>query len=213
MKEDILYTLMSLLDGITIFMFAFGCFKISFRDYWKEILVTNLVISIGTFLLRNNSFMISVIPLLCLALLIVSLTFYFRITVWSSIKLAVYGFVAQIIAQLIANSIFMVSFNLNYTESLHTHGQWVQLIGDGLLIAITLILQKRRIWFTTMPYDYTFKLKLNKINILSLLISCVIISFLYNIKTIENVYLGLVFWGICLINLMYLDIKKEKSES
>jgi hypothetical protein len=213
MKEDILYTLMSLLDGITIFMFAFGCFKVSFKDYWKEILVTNLVISVGTFLLRNNSFMISVIPLLCLALLIVSLTFYFRITVWSSIKLAVYGFVAQIIAQLIANSIFMVSFKLNYTESLHTHGQWVQLIGDGLLIAITLILQKRRIWFTTMPYDYTFKLKLNKINILSLLISCVIISFLYNVKTIENVYLGLVFWGVCLINLMYLDIKKEKSES
>lgn len=213
MKEDILYTLMSLLDGITIFMFAFGCFKVSLKDYWKEILVTNLVISVGTFLLRDDEMLVNLVPFLCFFLLVASLTFYFRIRIWGSLKLSLYGFVAQIIAQFSVVALFMFASKLSFSEVTDQFGAIVQLIGDGTLIILTLILQKRRVWFTTMSHDYSFKIRLNKINILSMLIAVVIIAFLYNVKSVDNILLALSFWGVCLINLTYIDIKKEKSGS
>ncbi|WP_440110198.1 hypothetical protein [Paenibacillus sp. QZ-Y1] len=211
MIEGILYASMSMLDGISIFMFAFGCFKISFRDYWKEILATNILISIGTFFLRDNELILGFVPVICFMMLVVSLTFYFRIKVWGSIKLGLYGFVAQIISQFTVAAAFMFGYHMGFSEASQIFGFNIQLIGDGLLIALTLMLQKRRVWFTTMSHDYSFRIKLNKINVLSLLISIVIISFMYNIKSVDNIFLTLFFWGVCLLNLMYIDIKKEKS--
>ncbi|WP_336761474.1 hypothetical protein [Paenibacillus sp. USHLN196] len=211
MKNDIVYALMSLMDGVTIFMFAFGCFKISFKDYWKEILVTNLIISIGTFFLKGYETILGFVPVLCFALLVLSLTFYFRIKLWESFKLACYGFVAQIVAQFSVVALFMLSSGLNFTEASSEFGSLVQLLANGFLIVLTLILRHKRIWFSTMSYDYSFKIKLNKINIFSTLIAIVIMALLYNVKTVENIYLTILFWGVCLINLMYIDIKKEKS--
>ncbi|WP_206759566.1 hypothetical protein [Paenibacillus sp. CFBP 13594] len=202
-----------MLDGITIFMFAFGCFKISFKDYWKEILVTNLVISVGTFLLRDEEFLVNLMPFLCFLLLVASLTFYFRIRIWGSLKLSLYGFVAQIIAQFTVVALFMFVSKLTFSGAADQFGTYVQLIGDGALILLTLVLQKRRVWFTTMSHDYNFKIKLTKINILSMVIAVVIIAFLYNIKSVDNILLAITFWAICLINLMYVDIRKEKSGS
>ncbi|PIH59111.1 MULTISPECIES: hypothetical protein [unclassified Paenibacillus] len=212
MKNDLIYALMSLLDGITIFMFAFGCFKVSFRDYWKEILVTNVVISIGTFYMKSNEAISSFIPIICFLLLAISLTFYFRIRPWSSVKLAIYGFGAQFVSQMIIAILIMVASGSGYTYTLENFGMYIQLIGDGFLIALTLILQKRRIWYTTLPYDYTFKIKLNKTNIISCTLGLLAVVILYNVKQIENVYLGLLFWLICLINIIFIDVVKEKSE-
>lgn len=211
MKENMIYTLMSLLDGISIFVFAFACFKVSFRDYWKEIVVTNLLISFGTFFLKESNTLLSFVPLLCFALLVTSFTFYFRITVWSSFKLAAYGFVAQIVTQFGLVALFMLGSKTSFSEASNEFGFYVQLIGDLVLIGLAMIIQKRRIWFTTMSNDYNFRIKINKINIFSVLIGVVIVGFLYNVKSVDNIYLTLLFWGICLLNLLYIDIKKEKS--
>lgn len=212
MKNDLVYALMSLLDGITIFMFAFGCFKVSLKDYWKEILVTNVIISIGTFYLKSNEAMSSFIPIICFILLAISLTFYFRIRPWSSIKLAIYGFGAQFISQMVVAILMMVASGLSYGDTLNSFGILIQLIGDSFLIVLTLILRKRRIWYTTLPYDYTFKIKLNRANVFSITLGLLAVLILYNVKQIENVYLGLFFWLICLINIIFIDVVKEKSE-
>lgn len=212
MKNDLVYALMSLLDGITIFMFAFGCFKVSLKDYWKEILVTNVIISIGTFYLKSNEAMSSFIPIICFILLTISLTFYFRIRPWSGIKLAIYGFGAQFISQMVVAILMMVASGLSYGDTLNSFGILIQLIGDSFLIVLTLILRKRRIWYTTLPYDYTFKIKLNKTNVFSITLGLLAVLILYNVKQIENVYLGLFFWLICLINIIFIDVVKEKSE-
>lgn len=213
MKSDLLYAVMSLMDGITIFIFAFACFKVSFKDYWKEIVVTNVLISIGTFLLRDDEFILGFVPLLCFALLVASLTFYFRIKWWVSLKLALYGFLAQIISQLTVASAFMLIDGSTFNEASGTYGAYIQFIGNVTIVTLTLILRKNRLWFTTMSHDYNFRIKLNKINIFSILVSVVTISLLYNIKSVDNIYLALCFWGVCLLNLMYIDIKKERSGS
>lgn len=213
MKSDLMYALMSLLDGITIFMFAFGCFKVSFKDYWKEILVSNVLISVGTFLMRSNEAISGVIPLICFVLLAVLLTFYFRIRPGSSIKLAIYGFGAQFISQISVAILMMFASGLSYSVTLSSFGFYIQLIGDSMLIVLTLVLQRRRIWYTTMPYDYTFKIKINKTNVISITIGLLAIILLYNVKQIENVYLGLLFWMVCLMNIVFIDVVKEKSES
>lgn len=213
MKSDLIYALMSLFDGISIFMFAFGCFKVSLRDYWKEILVSNILISIGTFLMRSNEVISGVSPFISFMLLVALLTFYFRIRPLSSIKLSIYGFGAQFISQMTVAILLMAASGLSYSNTISSFGSYIQLIGDSVLVILTLVLQRRRIWYTTLPYDYTFKIKINKTNILSITIGLVAIILLYNVKQIENVYLGLLFWMICLINIIFIDVVKEKSES
>ncbi|RPK31808.1 hypothetical protein [Paenibacillus xylanexedens] len=213
MKNDLIYAAMSLMDGITIFMFAFGCFKVSFKDYWKEILVSNVLISIGTFLMRSNEAISGFIPLICFILLVTLLTFYFRIRPWSSVKLSIYGFGAQLISQMLVAIIMMFATSKSYTATIDELGSYIQLIGNSLLIILTLTLQRRRIWYTTMPYDYTFKIKINRTNIISVFIGLLAISLLYNVKQIENIYLGLLFWLICLVNIIFVDVVKEKSEA
>ncbi|PYY28285.1 hypothetical protein PIL02S_03436 [Paenibacillus illinoisensis] len=191
-------------------MLAFGFFKVSLKDYWKEILVTNVIISIGTFLVHTNTTLSSFIPLMCFVLLVASLTFYFRISIWSSIKLAFYGFVSQIVAQLVVTGMFMFSFEKTYRGALDEFGFYVQLVGDLFLIASTLILRKRKMWFTTMPYDYTYKMKLNRINLFSLALAVVMVVSLYNFE-VSNILVAIIFWTICFLNLLFIDIKKERS--
>ncbi|WP_186331656.1 hypothetical protein [Paenibacillus xylanexedens] len=212
MMSDLLYAAMSLMDGITIFMFAFACFKVSFKDYWREIVTTNILISIGTFLLKDNEYILGFVPVICFVSLVASLTFYFRIKWWSSLKLAAYGFAAQIISQLSIASIFMLVEKITFTEASQAYGTFIQLIGNIFIIFLTLILKQKRIWFTTMSHDYNFKIKLNKINMYSILVSILAIALLYNVNSVNNIYLALCFWGVCLLNLMYIDIKKERNE-
>ncbi|PZT57428.1 hypothetical protein [Paenibacillus silvae] len=213
MMSDLLYAVMSLMDGITIFMFAFACFKVNLKDYWKEIVMTNILISIGTFLLKDNEYILGFVPVLCFVSLVASLTFYFRIKWRSSLKLAAYGFAAQIISQLSIALIFMLIDKITFAEASQAYGTFIQLIGNVFIITLTMILKQKRIWFTTMSHDYNFKIKINRINIYSILVSIVIIVLLYNVNSVDNIYLALCFWGICLLNLMYIDIKKERNES
>lgn len=213
MKNDLIYAMMSLLDGITIFMFAFGCFKVSLRDYWKEIVVSNILISVGTFFMRSNETISGFMPLVCFIALTVLLTFYFRIRPWSSIKLGIYGFAAQFVSQITVAILIMFASGNGYKDTVSEFGFYIQLIGDISLVVLTLVLQRRKLWYTTMPYDYTFKIKFTKVNLISIIIGLASVGLLYNVKTIENVYLGLLFWIICLVNIIFIDIVKEKSEA
>ncbi|OMD66778.1 hypothetical protein [Paenibacillus odorifer] len=209
--EALLYIILSMFDGLAIFIFAFGTFKINLKDYWKEIVFTSAIISTGTYFMNEHEAFSSFTPFICLVFLTASLLLYFRISIFSSIRVALVGFVAQIVIQglfvLICTKLFQI--DLSDIQGNRMLGGSIQVISDGTLIGISLMLRKNKRYFTTLPYDYSYYIKFSKINIIILIGSLVVLVMTYNMFNFNNIYVEIVFWLICFINIILFEYVKE----
>lgn len=202
------YILLSILDGIAIFTFSFGSFRVKIKDYWKEILITNIIISIGSYFQKEKEVLSTLTPAINIIILLLALILIFRISLLASLRISVFGFVAQLIFQSIIAIIFMIVTNMRFGEVTNQFGYAVQIIGDLSMISLSLVLQKRKIWFTTLPYSYTYKFKISRLNVVIFITSLVAIL-LMNKSNFDDIYLCLTFWGACFVNLLVAEIKKE----
>ncbi|MWV44899.1 hypothetical protein GRF59_14855 [Paenibacillus sp. HJL G12] len=207
----LVYILFSMIDGMAIFFFAFGFFRIKIVDYWKEIIITNIVISIGTYFYSENIILSNLSPLLNLIIFMAALLFFFRISLFSSFRIAGLGFLAQtlILGLVISVSCLALNINLNELKSNDYIKYPVQVIGDIGTIALSLFLRKKRIWMTNLPYSYSFKFKPSRPNMLIFIATILGIFVISKASSIDNIYTGLLFWLICLINLLFMEVKKE----
>lgn len=204
----LVYILLSMLDGIAIFTFSFGSFRVRIKDYWKEILITNMIISTGAYFQRENELLSNITPVINIIILLLALLFIFRISLLASLRISVFGFVAQLIIQSLVAIVFMLVANIKFNEATTQFGYAVQIIGDVAMIMLSLILQNRKMWFTTLPYRYTYKFRISFLNVL-IFITSILAIILMNKANFNDIYLCLVFWTICFINLLCAEMKKE----
>ncbi|ASA22691.1 hypothetical protein B9T62_18980 [Paenibacillus donghaensis] len=214
MESALLYILFSMIDGLSIFIFAFGSFKVRLRNYWREILLTVLVISIGNYYISTHDSLKDYEPLISITILFLSLILYFRISVFSSLRLTLMGFVGQAVIQgfLIMVTSYVTDIRFNEIKNNDFLRPSLQIISAIILISVTLLLRKLKKHFTTLPNDYTYRIKFTKINNVILLTSACVMLMFINIYNFNNVILEIIFWILCLINIFILETKKEKRD-
>ncbi|OZB98076.1 hypothetical protein [Paenibacillus sp. XY044] len=207
----LVYILFSMLDGIAIFTFSFGFFRLKMMDYWKEIIITNLVISIGTFFYSENNLLSNLSPFINLIIFIAALIFFFRISFFSAFRVAGCGFLAQTVILGLVLSITCLVLNISLNEiKEHDYIKYpLQVIGDIGTVLLSLVLRKKKIWMTNLPYSYSFKFKPSRINVLIFIATIIAALVISRASSINNIYLGLIFWIICFVNLLFMEIKKE----
>lgn len=205
------YILFSMLDGIAIFTFAFGFFRIKLLDYWKEILITNIIISIGTYYYSENTLMSNLSPLINSLVFMVALIFFFRISLFSSFRVTILGFLTQTLVLAFFISVTCIIFNINLADIKGNDyvRYLVQALGDLGTICLSAFLRSKKIWMTNLPYTYSFRFKPSRSNYMIFIASILGFIVVSKASSIENIYLGLLFWMICLMNLLFVEVKKE----
>ncbi|MNH75613.1 hypothetical protein D3C73_278570 [compost metagenome] len=209
--EAFIYILFSVLDGLAIFIFAFNSFRIRLIEYWKEILFTVSVISVGTYLFSESAILKNISPLITIILFIVALIFYFRISLLSALRVTIVGFVAQIALTLVVTSIFCLVANMSFNEVKETTFMRyiLQFSGDFITILVSALLKRKRIWVTNLPYSYTFKFKISRTNLVLIFTSIIVTVFISNIGIFNNIFISAVLWLLIAINISLFEVRKE----
>lgn len=157
MLDALVYIMFSMVDGLAIIIFAFGSFKIDLKTYWKEILISSAVISVCNFFLSRHDTLSNYSPILSMTLMFIFLLFLFRISVLSSVRITVIGFVAQTPTQgiMIYATSLLIGKNLETIKSDDFLRSALQLISGIALVYISVLLRKNRkyflFWFKQAP--------------------------------------------------------------
>lgn len=213
MIDALVYIVFAIIEGLIIVFFSFGLFRIDVRDYWKEILVTVSTISAATYYYSQNEVLSQYSPFLNIIALFVAMVIVFRISLLYSLYISVTGFAALIFIQFALTTVTNPIFNLSLEEinSIDWLRYSFQATSDLLLLAVSMILRKKRLWFTSVPYSSDLSFKLSKSNLLVLLSSVLAIILSSATLKLDNVLAGTMLSLICLSTLIYIGIQREKS--
>ncbi|WP_311078194.1 hypothetical protein [Paenibacillus polymyxa] len=206
--EMVKYIIFSMLDGIAIFTFGFGMYQVKLRDYWIQLIIASLCISVGTYLYKNYGLPTNITPVVNILFMILFLIVLFRISLLSSLRISGIAFLSQLIIQGLVAVILMFIMKRPFDFIANTYGEMVQLVGDILMVIISLYLRKRALWFTTLPYQYSIKFKLNISNTLLFIASIFGISVM-SVSIFRNIIWSLLFWMICFVFLIVIEYRKE----
>ncbi|QWU14341.1 hypothetical protein SAMN04487895_101643 [Paenibacillus sophorae] len=211
MGSALVYILFSMIDGVSILTFAFGSFKVDLKSYWKEIFLTAFIISTGNYFLSQHDNFQNYTSVFSLILLFLSLLFYFRISVFSSIRLTIIGFVSQAIIQLVLVLITTMVIHTNISEIQENDFLrcLLQIISGSIMILSSVLMRRKRLYFTTLPYDYSYKIKFTKVNTILILSSIVVVIMFLNISRFNNIIVEILFWILCIFNIYVLETKKQ----
>ncbi|MEC4565422.1 hypothetical protein L8C07_05645 [Paenibacillus sp. CMAA1739] len=206
--ETIKYIILSMFDGVAIFTFGFGMYQVKLFEYWIQFVVASLCISVATYLYRDYGLPENFAPIVNIGLMIVFLISLFKISLLSSLRISGISFLFSFIAQTIVAVLFMVSTSKSLDSTLFTYGYIVQIAGDSIVIFTSLYLRKKSIWFTTLPYQYSLKFKLNFSNITLFIASILGVTFMSK-SIFNNIYISGLFWLAIFVIMIIIEFRKE----
>ncbi|KAF6565385.1 hypothetical protein G9G63_09515 [Paenibacillus sp. EKM202P] len=206
--ETAKYIIFSMLDGLAIFIFGFGMYSIKLRDYWIQFIVSSLCISVGTFLYVEYDLPNRIAPIANLLLLIIFLVILFKLSPLSSLRISGISFLVQMILQTLTALVLASTLNIDFFTTTKDYGMLIQFLGDTIMILISLALRKRSVFFTTLPYQYTLKFKINFSNVVLFIISLIGVSVMTK-PTFDNMTISVVFWIIIFVSLILIERRKE----
>lgn len=209
--NSIIYVIASIIEGFSIFFFAFGLFRVSIREYWREVVLTTLIISLTTYFYKDHALLSSISPVLNILLMIFFLFILFKLPLLHSVYIVVTSFVVMLAVQGLSVAIVNLVFHvgLAYIREIDLLRYTFQLSTDFVIFLVSLILRRFNIWFTFVPYHRTIRFKVSTIN-LSLLVSSLIgIAIMFSAFRIDNIVAGSIFWIIYSLCLLLVGYKKE----
>ncbi|MBX4152243.1 hypothetical protein [Paenibacillus lautus] len=211
MFEALLYIIASCIEGVAFFIITFGLFRINLSEYIKELIVTILVVSLGTFLLSEHQVAAQFIPLINLTILIIFLIFFFKVSLPHTILIMVSGYIACMVIQwgLIKFSEMATGINLVDIKSSIGLRTTFQFLSSALIIAISVILRKSKLWFTFVPYSTSLSFKMSRNNIIILTTATTILFIFGNTLKYSSTIFGFSIWLISLISLLIISIRRE----
>ncbi|MBT2759908.1 hypothetical protein [Paenibacillus sp. ISL-20] len=211
MFEAFIYILASCLEGVAFFVIAFGLFRIRIAEYIKEVIITIVVVSLGTFLLSDHQLVAQFIPFINLITLIIFLIFFFRVSVPHTILIVVSGYIACMILQwgLIKVIDLVAGVNLMDIQNSISLRTFVQILNSTLIIIISMILRKFSLWFTFVPYSTSINFKMTKHNLTLLLVATTILFVFGMTLKYSSLFFGFTIWIICLTTLMAISLRRE----
>lgn len=211
MTEALVYIAFSVFEGFTVFFFAFGLFRISLQDYWKEVLIAIISISLGTYFYSEYDSLSVMSPLFNMTAMILFLTFLFRMSLLHSFYIVSTSFVTLFVLQGIALSTIgtLAGLTLETIKETDILRYTFQLTTDISLFGLSVLLRKQGWWFTFVPYHSKLIFKMNISNLSILFASILGIAATGMVFNIDSIAMGTVFWCICVSQLVYIGVKKE----
>lgn len=211
MLDSMLYILASCIEGIAFFFITFGLFRISIRDYIKEVTVSIVVVSLGTYLLSEHQSMAQFTPLINLLILIIFLICFFRVSFPHTILIIVSGYIVCMVIQwVLINTLELTTgWTLLEIKNSIVLRTTIQILSSTLIAVVSLILRKYTLWFTFVPYSTSLNFRMTKSNI-SLLITTTTTLFVFGVTLkYSSLIFGFSIWIICLITLMVISFRRE----
>lgn len=205
------YILLSCIEGIAFLFLTFGLFRIKIREYLKEIVMSILVVSVGTYLLSDNPAISQFIPLINIIALIVFLVCFFKVLIPHTFLITISGYITCMIIQwgIIQVADIVGGIDLTDIKNSEFLKAFFQLLSSAIIITISSFLRRYKLWFTFVPYSTSLNFRMTKSN-LTLLIATTIILFIFG-STLK--YSALIFgfsiWIICFITLFTVSIRRE----
>ncbi|MBE7896179.1 hypothetical protein G7L40_20245 [Paenibacillus polymyxa] len=206
--ETAKYIIFSMLDGMAIFIFGFGMYSVKIRDYWIQFIVSSLCISVGSYLYMEYGFPNRIAPVTNLICMILFLVILFKLSPLSSLRISGISFLVQMILQTLTAVILALTLKIDFFTTTKDYGTLIQFLGDSTMILISLALRKRSVFFTTLPYQYTLKFKINVSNVVLFIISLIGVSVMTK-PTFDNMTISVVFWIIIFVLLIFIERRKE----
>lgn len=213
MVDAVVYIVLSIIEGLIIVFFSFGLFRIDIKDYLKEIVVTVSTISAATYYYSQHETLSQFAPFLNVIALFIAMVIVFRISLLYSLYISVAGAAALLFIQFTFSSVASLVFDLSLNEI--NSIDWLRYAFQGstdlVLLSISLVLRRKRLWFTSAPYSSDLTFKLSKSNLLILLASIIGIILIGFTFKLDNMLVGTTLSLICLTTLIYIGIQREKS--
>jgi membrane protease YdiL (CAAX protease family) len=120
----------------------------------------------------------------------------------------VVGFASLLVIQSVVLAISNV--DINEASSVLKYG--IQASTDLLLIIIAIVLVKKRIYFTFVPFDREVKFKFNINNILIFIISILGIAMLGTALEVSSLIVGSIIWVVGFTGIIVVGLKKEMTD-
>jgi len=204
------YIFFGAIEAAGIFILMFYLFRFDAQSYLKEIAVASLLFPILTYIIRIELQLTPVSPLISIFIYAFAAYAILKIpAIWSLIissLIYVIYFIVQTSIMLI-----LISFNvvtLENVRSYHTDAFILQFISAVITTVCSHLLYKRGYGFS-FPFN-RFRFKGENLLMISTILIWYI-AFLVLFIT-ENLYYGVFIGTVILVYLLYLAIRKERSE-
>jgi hypothetical protein len=208
--DALVYIFFSTLEGLVIMYCSLSIFRVNIKIYFREAILTSIMISCGTYFYIGTNFESSSVFINAVMLMIAYL-FIFRISLLPSIYIPIFGFVAFLVLQGLFISIISYGFNISLEKikSIEALRYFIQVATDLIILSLFKGLEKRRICFTFVPFDYSIKIKRNKANVALLISSFLGAALLGTALRFDSLIIGTLFWIVGFVVIVYVGYKKE----
>lgn len=209
--NSIIYILLSCIEGFSFFFITFGLFRISMKDYLKEIVIVVFIISLGTLYLSEYPPIENYIPLINILILIIFLVFFFRVSLVNSLFITLIGYISCMVIQFIVLKAVgaIGSWDIQQIKDNIELKRIMQLASSLLIVLVSMVLRKYNLWFTFIPYSTDLSFKLSKGNIFILILGIItLLSFYYSLNISSSVF-AIIIWTFSLLVFLYVGLRKE----
>lgn len=209
--DALVYILISCIEGFSFFFITFGLFRISMKDYLKEIIIVVIILSLGTFYLSEYPPLENYISLVNMLVLIAFLVFFFRVSIVHSLFVTIVGYISCMVIQFILLKTVGLfdSLDIQQIKDDLMLRRALQLVTSFIIISISALLRKYNLWFTFIPYTTNFSFKLSKGNIFILMAGIItLLAFYYSLNFLSSIVV-IFIWGFSLVVFLTVGLRKE----
>lgn len=202
-SEAVGFLLFSTIEGAGILFIMMAIFRMNPLEYiWPSLFII-LLMSLQSFVLRNElelSYMVPVINILFFILLLTTVTK--TPVLWSGI-IAILGYIAFAIVQTVV--VFTVFGSIANAQATLFHGYSTQTMTAILLILISWVMLKNRMGFT---FEFE-RLRLKRENTIVIVLMLIFLIIFSIIMIRQDIWLNIVFFGAALMMLIYYAVREE----
>ncbi len=217
--DFLLYVLFSSLEYLAIFALMFALFRFEYKFYHNSVLFICAVLSFVTYSLRYGFEQAYLGPIANLLLIFAFLYYIFQIQIFYSGIMAVTGYLAYIIIQII---IFIVLdttgiLNVRGIEPNTLEGYILQLSSTAVAMATTYFIKRKNYGFAYVPHGqraFVLYKGLNKLFLYLIILGAILVSIMLYFNTDENRVVLVIMTALLIVIftvIIYLSIRKEYS--
>ncbi|MBW4083560.1 hypothetical protein [Paenibacillus sp. S150] len=203
-SEAVGFLLFSTIEGVGILFIMMAIFRMNPLDHiWPSLFII-LLMSLQSFVLRNELELTYMVPVINILLFILLLTTVVKTPVlWSGI-IAILGYMAFAIVQTVV--VFTAFGSIANAQSTLFHGYSTQAMTAILLILISWFMSKNRMGFT---FEFE-RLRLKSENTIVIVLMLIFLIIFSIIMIRQDIWLNIVFFGAALMMLIYYAIREER---
>lgn len=197
------FLIFSTIEGVGILFIMMASYRINPIEYMWPSLFIILLMSLQSFVLRNELALANVVPVINILLFILLLTAVMKMPLlWSGI-IAIFGYMAFAIVQTIV--VFTIFGSIANAQATVSHGYSTQAMTAIILSLTSWFMLKKRIGFT---FDFE-RLRLKRENLIIILLMLIFMTVFSVIMLRQDIWLNIVFFGAALLMLIYYAVREE----